>query len=256
MLAELPTQQVLATLDRCAEDLLWEAGVGAPPIDAFAVAARLGMAVVRDERLTNRARFARLASESPCGGVATISLAPDDREERRHFAVAHEIGEAHACRVYQTLGVDPLEADPHSRESVANALAGRLLAPRRWLLGVWREAAGDLLEVKSVFRTASHELLARRLLEAVPAPLVATITDNGRVAWRRWNLPGPAPPRSPLEIECQLEAQRGEAPVWFDRLSDSGLHHLAQVRCWPVHEPGWRREITLGWLLADEPMWA
>ncbi|MEQ8846236.1 hypothetical protein [Botrimarina sp.] len=255
MLAELPLQEYLATLDRCAEDLLWEAGVGAPPIDAFRVAQRLGIAVVSDARMLTRARFARLASESPCGVVETIALAPECREERRHFAVAHEVGEAHAVRVYQMLGVEPAEAGPRAREAIANALAGRLLAPRRWLVGVWRESGGDLLEVKSVFATASHELLARRLLECVPASMVVTITDNGRVAWRGWNLPGPAPPRSPTEIECQRQAQQEERPVWFDDVPSRAARRIACVRCWPVYEPGWRREITIGLLEAEEPVW-
>jgi len=248
MLAEVPVEQTRGVLDRCADDLLWEAGVAEPPVDAYAVADRLGMVVTRDAALRGRARFARLASESVLGGVETIVLADERREERRQFAVAHEVGEAHAIRVYDTLGIDSRETAPRTREAVANALAGRLLAPRRWLQRVWRECDGDLIALKRVFRTASHELLARRVLECVAAPTIVTVTDNGRVVWRRTNTRYAAPPRTRLEVECQRRAHATAAPV----AARSDDDELARVRCWPIHEEGWRREIAFSELHGDE----
>ena len=40
--------------------------------------------------------------------------------------MAHEIGETCACQVFDRLSVDPREAPPGARETVANQLAGRL----------------------------------------------------------------------------------------------------------------------------------
>lgn len=258
MLAEIPAQEYRASLDRCADDLLWEAGVNAPPVDAYFVAERLGMRVTRDRSLASRARYARVGQRGGRRGVPTIVLAEEKRRERRHFAVAHEIGEASAHRVYAALGVDPREASRDSREGVANALAGRLLAPRGWLAGCWRDLDADLYAIKERFDTASHELIARRLLACVRAPLIVTIDDPGRTTWRRWNLSGLAPPRTRLETECQRRAHETAELV-----SGDGAHEplagvsppIQRVRVWPVHEAGWRREITLTELMSEEPEW-
>lgn len=263
MLAEIPAEEYRATLERCADDLLWEAGVNAPPVDAYAVAERLGIRVTQDRSLRSRARYARVGQGEGRAGVPTIVLAEEKRYERRHFAVAHEIGEAHAHRVYEALGVDPREAAGDSRESVANALAGCLLAPGRWLAGLWRDADGDLFAIKEQFQTASHELLARRMLSCVRAPLIVTIDDPGQTVWRRWNLLGPAPPRSRLESDCQRRTHETAELTWGDgadetpadgRLTDASLS-IRRVRVWPIHEAGWRREITLTELLSEELEW-
>ncbi|MEO0530906.1 MAG: ImmA/IrrE family metallo-endopeptidase, partial [Planctomycetota bacterium] len=133
MLAEIAATEYRQVLDRCAEDLLWEAGIDGPPTDAFRLANQRGMAVARDAAMSSRARFGRLANRSGGAALETIVVAEDSRPERRHFAVAHEVGEANAFRVFDALGVDPREATAGTREAVANALAGRLLAPQRWL---------------------------------------------------------------------------------------------------------------------------
>ncbi len=258
MLAEIPSQEYRASLDRCAEDLLWEGGVDAPPVDAFTLAERLGMRVTHDRSLASRARYSRVGQGGERSGTPTIVLAEEKRRERRHFAVAHEVGEANAHRVYEALGVDPREAAGDSREAVANALAGRLLAPGRWLAGLWRDADGDLFALKERFGTASHELIVRRLLVCVRSPLIVTIDDPGRAVWRRWNLSGPAPPRSRLETECQRRAHEGAELIWGDGADEplTGVSPpIRQVRVWPVHEAGWRREITLTELVSEEPEW-
>lgn len=263
MLAEIPVEEFRLTLDRCAEDLLWEASIDRPPVDAFLLASRLGMTVARDATLGGRARFARLQSEASLGAgsrgaLEAIVVAPDDRAERRQFAVAHEVGEARAHRVYEALGIDPREASAGARERVADALAGRLLAPRRWLDGVWRDVDGDLLALKEVFATASYELVARRSLETVRAPLIVTVTDHGAVTWRRWNLSGPAPGRLRLEIDCQLYAHEAGDPTWGDGRDEPhslGGAPVERVRCWPIHEPGWRREIAFTEVVGDDADW-
>ncbi|QDT68405.1 hypothetical protein MalM25_13270 [Planctomycetes bacterium MalM25] len=268
MLAEIPAQQYRAILERCAEDLLWEGGVDAPPVDAYALAERLGMRVTQDRSLNSRARYARVGQRDGRGGVPTIVLAEEKRYERRHFAVAHEIGEAHAHRVYEALGVDPRETARDSREAIANALAGCLLAPGRWLAGLWRDADGDLYAIKEQFQTASHELLARRTLACVRAPLIVTVDDPGLTVWRRWNLSGPTPPRSRLESDCQRRAHETAELAWGDGADqafwDAGLTGapfttvgppIRRVRVWPIHEAGWRREITLTELMSEEPEW-
>ena len=82
-----------------------------------------------DDRQQGRARYVRLGSHRAARPKATILLRPDPRCERRQWAVAHEIGEHVAHRVFHLLGIDPREAAPDRRERAANHLAGRLLLP-------------------------------------------------------------------------------------------------------------------------------
>lgn len=233
MLAEISPEETRRALDRVADDLRWEASIDRPPVDAFRVARQLGLRVVSDRSIGERGRFVR-------GGgrlVGSIVVGPEDRPERRHWAVAHEIGEAFCHRLFELLGVDPREAGPNAREQSANAIAGRLLVPRKWLVGVYRDCGHDLLSTKQQFATASHELVARRLLESWIAPMVVSVFDHDRLVWRRaWN------------------DRRAPPLVRSERLSQRRAHHAGSVvvvqgeptvRCWPIHEPGWKREIVV-----------
>lgn len=241
MLAEVPIEDVAAALDECGERVLWEAGVTGPPVDAYHVADRLDILVARDDYLPQRAQFVRLedATHRPAGQY-TIILGPEPRPERRHWAVAHEIGESVAHRVFAALGVPVETAPPGAREMVANHLASCLLLPRRWFTTDGRALDWDLLALKEQYSTASHELIARRMLEMRP-PVVITLCDQGRIVWRRSNLPGRPPPISGVERRMWVRAhERGVATR--ARLDPAGCG-LEETRCWPVHEPGWRREI-------------
>src|SRR5882672_9509269 len=98
MLAELPDDQVRRILEGVAGDILAEANVGEPPVDATLLAERLGIVVARDIATEPRARFVRLGGSAP-RGQGTILVADDLRPERIQWAVAHEVGECAAHRV-------------------------------------------------------------------------------------------------------------------------------------------------------------
>ena len=129
MLPEIAREELIAVLETVALDLLAEAGIEQPPIDALRLAGALSITVALDERQLGRARFVRLAGHRGEQSRPTILLRPDPRPERRQWAVAHEIGEHAAWRVFEALGVDPRETTPLAREEVANHLANRLLLP-------------------------------------------------------------------------------------------------------------------------------
>ena len=61
MLSEIPDDEFAAALDACAAEVLWEAGISEPPVDALAVAERLELVVARDFAMPYRGRFVRLA---------------------------------------------------------------------------------------------------------------------------------------------------------------------------------------------------
>jgi Zn-dependent peptidase ImmA (M78 family) len=241
MLAEIPAEEFALALDECADGLLWEAGVSGPPVDAFHLAGQLGMLVARDNHMPQRAHFVRLDDVAHrTAGQDTIVLGPEPRSERRHWAVAHEIGESAAHRVFAALGVPADTAPPRAREVVANHLASALLLPRHWFAADGRRFEWDLLKLKTRYATASHELIARRMLEITP-PVVITLCDQGRITWRRSNLPGRPPTITGIERQVWLAAH--DSGIASHKKLNPETYGLEEVHAWPIHEPGWRREI-------------
>lgn len=240
MIANLPAEQSRNAIERVALDLLAYADVGAPPVDAVEVAAHLGLVIARDWSSKTRARFVRVSSAETVV-QPTILLADDPRPERRQWAVAHEIGEAHAHEVFSLLDADPSDAAPSAREAVANRLAGCLLLPQPWLAAAGAACGWDLFDLKAAFTTASHELIARRMLEMDP-PVIITLWDQDRPQWRRGNTGGRTPPITPAEHAARRAAHelgratRCEAAELPDGVED--------IRAWPIHEPAWKREIV------------
>jgi hypothetical protein len=241
MLPEISTDEFAAAVDACAAETLWEAGIVEPPVDAFALADGLGIIVARDVTLPYRGRFARLAASThdDGGGIATIVVGTADRPEREQWAVAHEVGESITHRVFDRLGVAIDESLPTARELVANRLASAFLLPRRWFAADGREFEWDLFDLKERYSTASHELIARRMLEMRPA-VVITICDHGRVQWRRSNGMLRPPALLPDEKSAWREAHITGLPASATLDAETGLE---SVHCWPIHEEGWKREI-------------
>ena len=235
MLPELTHEELAAGLDCVALEVLAEAGVEAPPVDAFAVAKRLGIAVALDDCQSGRARYVRLADRRTRLPRAAILLRSDPRRERQQWALAHEIGEHAAHRVFRLLGIDPREAAPNAREEVANRLAGRILLPTAWFAVDAAACNWDLMALKARYATASHELIVRRMLECRP-PIIISIFDHQQISFRRSNWPGHVPPLSAAETACWREIHQGNR---------AGQTHDGPrvVQGWPIHEEGWRREI-------------
>lgn len=244
MLPELTLDEFSAALDAVARDVLDAVDVVAPPIDALDVARALGLAVAWDAAQSGRGRTVRLGSFGGGASQASILVRPEPRLERLQWTVAHEIGENCAQRVFDFLGVDPLEAPASARESVANQLAGRLLLPRAWFGADARQCDWDLYELKRLYPTASHELIARRMLDFAPR-VVITVVDHGRRTWRQTNLPGRLPPCSPLEKSAWQQAHATSQPALEEAAT-------CRAQAWPVHEPDWKREIVRAEWFADE----
>ena len=236
MLTEIPAEQFVAALERCAEEILAETEIVSPPVDSIRVAKRLELSLATDTTMRERARFVRL----PATGRGTILLAEEDRPERVQWAVAHEIGEHRAYRVVELLGIDLVDLPASGRERIANRLASCLLLPKPWFSADGRAAEWDLLDLKSIYRTASHELIARRMLEMRPLVIVS-LFDQGELRWRIGN--SNLRPSSLVSAErdtWQTTFESGRSATYEGDLSGQGI---ADIRCWPVHEPGWRREI-------------
>ena len=239
MFVDIPYQDWSTALDTVADELLWEAGVHEPPVDAFYLALELGLAVTQDTQLPARAQFVRVAGDNQVDDQPTIVLGDDPRFERRQFAVAHELGEFAAVRVFERLAIEPREVPLGSREQVANALAGRLLLPQRWFHKEGVACDWDLPTLKDRFWTASHELIARRMLDMSPR-VVVTVFDQGEVTWRRSNYGSQLGSLHEAEHAAWRECHNVEAATYRETHADNVT---IATRCWPVHEPLWQREI-------------
>ncbi|HTI50770.1 MAG TPA: ImmA/IrrE family metallo-endopeptidase [Planctomycetaceae bacterium] len=217
------------SLDNEVTRVLENADIHQPPVDPIRLARRLGIGVVLDAAQEPRGRQTRIA------GRPSIFVRLDDRPERLHWAVAHELGETLAHQLFQQSGVEPADIDPPTRERGANLAAARLLIPPAWFPADVERTAGDLLALKRRYETASHELIAFRMLD-LAAPAVVTVFDQGRQTRRRGNLAARVPPLDRLEQECWLAVRR------FGR-----MHEVARdgrrIQGWPIHEPQWQREI-------------
>lgn len=244
MFPGLTHEEYSAALDAVAAELLWEAEFSQPPIDAFRLANRLGLVVSTSSQPELRGQYARIPHQgsTPAADVAGLVLLADEpRPERRHWAVAHEIGESAAHRVFARLGISPCDAPPTSRERVANGLASRLLLPQGAFVTDARQCDWDLPMLKQVYCTASHELIARRVLELFPGPAIVSVFDHGEITWRRTNHGLTAPPLQEAERRVWQACHEQNRPT---RARDPTAP-LDRVRCWPIHEPDWRREIML-----------
>lgn len=234
MLPEITQEEFSAALDRCSAELLAETGAE-PPIDAALVARRLGLDIALSSEQPERGRFMRLTGRPNSAPQGAIIVRPEERPERLQWSIAHEVGEATAQRVFQTLGIRPDEAPPAARESIANMLAARILLPRDIYAATAKASEWDLLSMKQVFATASHELIARRMLDFA-LPIAITIWDNGRRTCRRANIGRRAPPVSDLERSCRDLAHASGASVVEESTSST-------IQVWPIHEAEWKREI-------------
>ncbi len=214
-----------------------------PPFDALRSAKRLGIEVAFDRSQRARGRRKTLA------GQQSIFLRPEDRPERVQWAAAHELGEVFAHQVFRAADWSGTEIPPRLREQIANLFASRFLLPTATFAVDCVRLEFDLPRLKSRYTTASHELIARRMLDVKP-DAVLTILDQGNVTTRVNGYEQRVTGWQPEERECWRTAHE----TGLAQLEET--HGLA-IRVWPVHEPGWKREILWtsphGDWLAEEP---
>ncbi|HOM18280.1 MAG TPA: ImmA/IrrE family metallo-endopeptidase [Thermoguttaceae bacterium] len=235
MLGAVGWEEYVEILDRVVEKALRIAHVKAPPVDPFRIAEALGVQVVWDNRLQERGRYVRLRRRHSHPQTAAMILQRHPRPERRYWSAAHELGEHLVYQVAAGLGAATEEDLGEYRERIANHLAARILLPTRWFAEDGARVDWDLRLLKSRYPTASHEAIARRMLE-MSTPVVITVFDQGMLIWRRANRWGRVPLLSSAESLCWQSAHRQgqDQEQWTEGL---------RIRVWAVHEPGWRREI-------------
>src|SRR6516162_9326048 len=197
MREDLSREEVIDVVDSVIADLLCAGGIESPPADAIAMTqGHLKMIVCLDSRQEQRGRAQRAA------GRKQIFLRPEPTEERHQWTVAHEIGEHLKAGVMERLGADPEQTRAMAGESLANLFAHRLLTPTEWFADDARQLKYEIPQLKRRYATASHEVIAKRLLD-LPEPCIITIVDNDHIHFRRGA--GVRAPKelAPPEKECQ-----------------------------------------------------
>lgn len=223
-------EDVVAEVDRFVNELLEKVGFRRPPVDAIALAqSALGMAVVVDQNQPQRGRAQRISQQKQ------IYLRPEPTEERHQWTVAHEIGEHLKPELLKRLGWQPGEVKPMTGESLANLFAYRLLVPTCWFRDDVGDHDHDLLELKQRYKTASHEVIAWRMLD-LPDPCIITVIDNERITRRRSNAWQTRRKLEPAEEQCFRQVHARGKPR---QVRQEGW----TVQGWPVHEIEWKREI-------------
>jgi Zn-dependent peptidase ImmA (M78 family) len=227
-------EDVVAFLDKLVEELLGEAGLVEPPVDAIALAQKhLGMTVVLDSRQHERGRVQR------AGRKPQIFLRPEPTEERHQWSVAHEIGKHLKDDIQAQLHLEPEQAKALTGESLNTLFSSRLLVPSIWFAGDAKDFSYNLLDLKQRYRTASHEVIALRFLD-LPAPCVITVIDNDKIHRRKSNGPKiKTGEMEPAEARCQSTVHRTGEPC---EVSEGKW----TVQGWPVHQSDWKREILRG----------
>jgi Zn-dependent peptidase ImmA (M78 family) len=237
MSEELSPEEVHYAVDRVVEELLEAANVTKPPVDAIALAqGHLGIIVCLDRRQPQRGRAQRTA------GRKQIYLRPEPSEERHQWTVAHEIGEHFKPQLLRRLGIAPEQTRVMMGESLANLFAHRLLVPTAWFGDDARLQDYDVLALKQKYATASHEVIAWRMLD-LPAPCIITVVDNDYVHRRRSNAWRVRKELEEVEKQCQ----------WYVNYYSRPRVVRANgwtVQGWPVHQADWKRDILRS--VADE----
>ncbi len=221
----------LDAADQEASRVLEQGGYVSGAVDAIQLARQIGCDVIFDRRQVARGRLKRFGKQK------TIFLKPDQRPERVQWAACHEMGETLAHRVFQRVGVDPANCEPGLREHVANLLAPRLLLPGSTFFAEAESVHESLFLLKETFSTASYELIAMRLLDR-PIPGCVTVVDQGRITKRRATGSTCSRDFLPSERDCW---EKSHIQCCYQQYDDE----TCQIRCWPIHEEHWKREIVI-----------
>jgi len=208
---DLAREEAHAAVGRAVADLLDATGVEAPPVDAV--------------------RLARLHLHLP--EPADKKGKPPDAEGRQ-LQAARQIGDHLKADVLRHLGIGD-GPKPLLGESLTGLFAARLLVPDGWLGDEARASGFDLEALKATFATASHELIAWRLLD-LAEPSLITVVDNGHVTKRRANQWRASRALSEAEAECLEYVHEHSRP---HRVRRGGWTAWG----WPVHQVDWRREV-------------
>jgi hypothetical protein len=206
-------------IESAVERLLGAAGISQPPVQPARIARAMRINVL-DRELPLRRGQSYLYR-----GMKFVDLARAGRPERRNFALAHEIMEL------ELAGVVP---DKEQKHTIALRGAAALLCPAVFFREACTNGSFDLFQLKAVFSTASHEVIALRSLDFAEA--IVSVFDNGRLVNRQTSYPFGVQPVAQEEqalVDRVMRSGQVEAHAWEG----------ASATAYPVFEAQFRRII-------------
>jgi hypothetical protein len=221
MVEELSREEMVEAVDRTVTELLLAAKVVTPPIDAVVLARKhLVLPENPKRRPGQRKQADSFTTASP---------------EQQQWEAALQIGDHLKTELLRRLGIDPNQPRPMMGESPSKLLAEHLLLPVVWFAKDALRVGFDVLSLKESYGTASHELIAWRMLD-LSEPCIITLIDNDHVQRRRSNAWPVRKELAPPEQQCQQYVSHYSRPrvVRADGWTVQG---------WPVHRSDWKREI-------------
>ncbi len=229
---DVSQEEVYEACDRLIAGLLERAGITGPPVDALRLAdEHLGMPVSHLEPEEDERGRPRPRSPRPEG----IVISPHMTEEQRQTVAAQAIARDLLPDLLRKVGIVPGSESKPVGTSLRGLVVSRLLLPTRFLRTALRETRSDLLALKRVFSTASHEAIALRLLD-LDTPLVIAIVDDGVVATRRGNRMPVNHKLTAVEEQCLAEVMARDLP--FKARGDGWT-----VDGWPIPDRPFRRVV-------------
>ena len=206
---DLSRDEIHSIVDHTVEEMLSEAAMQTPPVDALALARHLGLAI----------------EPRPKAKVKKDFLAPlDPTTEAKQWLAAQAIGEHLKPSLLQRLGIVPEQKRLLLGESLATLVASHLLLPAAWFGDDARALEYDVLELKKRYATVAADVIAWRLLD-LPTPCIITIVDNDHVQRRRSNAWRVRRELEEPERECQRYVNHFSRPRvrLRERLDRAGL---------------------------------
>jgi hypothetical protein len=226
---ELSRDDVVQCVDRAVEELLTQARVKAPPVDAIALTRHVGLPTAEKPRQGHAPRANRsppTTDTTPCAATS---------EEQRQWEAAQAIGKHLQPQLLQQLGFVSGEKKPPMGESLSGLFARHLLLPSAWFSADAASFDFELFQLKERYRSATHEMIAFRLLD-LPEPCIITLVVDDKVHRRRSNAWPVKKRLEPAEAECLRAVTRDGQP---HTLRAGGW----TVWGWPLWHGGCNREV-------------
>ena len=226
-------EELVEHVERLVAGLLERAGAAEPPVDALRIAEEhLGIPITEEEPEQDERGRPRAGSRKRPEGIVFSTQATD---EQRQTIAAQGIARALLPDLLRKFGVEPGTENKQVAGHVRSLITSRLLVPTRQLRSALRSCKYDVAELKNLFRTASMETIAHRLLD-LDDPCVIAIVDDGVVASRRGNSAPASKKLTPAEQKCLERVMQQDLP-------DVQRMEGWRVQGWPVPGRPFQRVI-------------
>jgi len=226
-------EELIEAVDRLVAGLLERAGATEPPVDALRVAEdHLGIPVTIEEPEEDERGRPRAGGRKRPEGIVFTTHASEDQ---RQAAAAQGIARALLPDLLRKFGVEPGTENKQAAAHIRSLITGRLLVPTRQLRSALRSCKYDLYALKKLFRSASPETIAHRLLD-LDDPCVIAIVDDGVVTSRRGNAAAVSKKLTAAEVACLERVMQQDLP-------DVQRREGWRVQGWPVHGRPFQRVI-------------